>query len=57
MNTQIIFYEVEEDLYKSIGLLLYKIWQDGKKTLFFLSDTQQKSNYIKFRLKENAIYY
>ena len=48
MNTQIIFYEVEEDLYKSIGLLLYKIWQDGKKTLFFLSDTQQIQDFDVF---------
>jgi DNA polymerase IIIc chi subunit len=48
MNTQIIFYEVEEDLYKSIGLLLYKIWQDGKKTLFFLSDTQQIQDFDAF---------
>jgi DNA polymerase IIIc chi subunit len=48
MNTQIIFYEVEEDLYKSIGLLLYKIWQDGKKSLCFLSNTQQIQDFDTF---------
>ena len=48
MNNQIIFYEVEEDLYKSIALLLYKIWQDGKKALFFLSDIQQIQDFDAF---------
>jgi DNA polymerase IIIc chi subunit len=41
MNTEITFYEVEEDLYKSIALLLYKIWQDGKKSLLFFPDQNQ----------------
>ena len=48
MNTQIIFYEVEEVLYKSVGLLLYKIWQDGKKALCFLSNTQQMQDFDLF---------
>ena len=48
MNTEITFYEVEEDLHKSLGLLLYKIWQDGKKSLFFLPNKQQLEEFDAF---------
>ena len=48
MTTEITFYEVEEDLHKSLGLLLYKIWQDGKKSLFFLPNQQQLAEFDAF---------